>query len=238
MTEFSIYLDNSASAVSGVAPTAPEQTAQINWAIRRLAKFCRLYDPRITFNIYPTALVNTNGAQYNIRDAPGTVSKKVAKPLVVYISGEPLLDWKGDPGLYSVTQLQNWRKTYLTEASNTSTIAAYAGGGRLILSPPPTSAGSNNFIAGLYLPADLRNGTDDDAYPDMGIVEELHECIAYMAALQAAIPTATESEQWQRIAAYRAEWMEAALEVRSDNENAIEGNWEDAGHDFRRFMRV
>ena len=232
VTDFGTYLDN----YRGDSPTAAELVAQINWGIRVFARRWHLLDNRITFTI-SNPIASTNGAKFNIRDTTTpVVSKRVVLPYVVYIGGQPLYDWNGNPGLWSISQLDQRVSGWQTESSNTPYRAAYLGNGKLLLSPPPATAGSNNFIAGTYLPADLTNGTDDAASPDLP--DELHEALAYFVAQHVALPTATEQEQWEKLKVYNQEWMSLVTEIATENRNAIEGPWTDSGWKYGKAMRV
>jgi len=232
VTDFGAMLDN----YRGDSPTAAELTAQINWGIRIFARKLHLFDNRITFTI-SNPIASTNGAKFNIRDTTTpVVSKRVLKPYVVYIGGQPLNDWNGRPGLWSISQLDQDNSGWQTESSNTPRKACYLGNGKLLLSPPPSAAGSNNFIAGTYLPTDLINSTDDANSPDLP--DELHEALAYFVAQHVALPTTTEEEQWLKLKTYNGEWMELVSEIASENMNAIEGPWTDSGWGYGKTIRV
>ena len=244
ITGFGVYLDHWAAD----APTATQLTASVNWSIRLFARKLHLFDPRITFNLNP--LANTNGAQFQIRDTVGAaagiytvvtpatavVSKRVIKPYAVYIGGTPLKDYQGEVGLWSMSQLNQENPSWPTENTGSVKIAVYLGNGRLLLSQPPSAAGSNNFISGEYIPNDLVVTTDDANPPDLP--EELHEALAFCAAARVALPTATEQEQWARIGAYNKEWEQIANEIALENMNAINGPWLDTGWKYGSSLQV
>lgn len=231
MDKFSIYLDN----YDGTSATASQKTAQINWAIRELGRRMHLYDPRIVFTL-TSPIASTNGAMFNLRDTAGTVSRKVWKVLGVVIDNNTLRSYAGTQGLWALDQLNRVNPAWRTEPTGTPTRAVQLSRTRLLLSPPPSGAFSNNFIAGYYIPASLVNSTDDGVEPD--IPEELHECLAYFAAQKVAMPTATEQEQWTRLGAYKAEWEEMVNEIALQNRNIAEGAWQDFAWAYPRHIRT
>lgn len=243
VTGFGVYLDHWAAD----APTATQLTASVNWSVRVMARKLHQAD-LISFTLNPIA--STNGAKFYIRDLVGlaagpftaatpatpVVGKKIVKPHAVYISGRPLYNVDGEIGLWSLDQLAQEKPSWPTENTGTVSIAVYLGNGRLLLSNPPASAGSNNFIYGEYIPTDLVVTTDDAVAPD--IPEELHEALAFMTAANVALPTATEQEQWARIGSYNSHWMALVDEIARENQNAIEGPWPDASNTLTRSIAV
>jgi len=228
LTDALVFLDN-----SKIDATGPDLTTQLNWAIREVGKRLYLYDPRITFTL--TAIANTNSAKFNIRDVDTpVVSRKVVQPHVVWISEYACKDYEGKPGLISLSQLNVLRPKWPTESTGTPSYAVYLGNGKLLLSPPPSSAGSNNFISGTYMPADMTHGSDDAEEPD--IPEELHEYLAWVCAANVAEPTATTQEQLSIMNRYLARANTLIEGIALDNRNAIEGPWTDSGDAYPRFV--
>lgn len=223
LTGHQLYLDD----FNADAPSAAQQLLALNWALRNIGKRLHLFDPKITF----TLVANQN--EYNLRDVTTpVVSRKVLIPHAVYIGGNPLYQYNGNIGVWGIGQLARDRTTYLTAAAGTPEIAAFYQG-KLWLHPKPDAIGSNNFISGTYIPADM--AADGDV---PGIPEELHECLAYYAAVHQALPTATEQEQWQRIVAYNAEWENEVARLAKEASNALEGPWDDAGWAYPRGVRI
>jgi hypothetical protein len=219
-------LDNYVSA----APTDAELTAQVNWAIRLFSKrtFCN-FDPEITFTL------TADTALYDCRDvsAPAVVSRKVLLPLFVTINGTVLRDFSGRaPGLWSFNQLLRTNPMYQTEDSGRPTRAVWLPGNKMLLSAPPDAgvvSDGDNYIAGAYLAADMANGTDDSNSPD--IPEEYHEILAYLAAVKAGMPRATEESAWRAISTYDAEaWREISA-MAEDNHNRLMGKTTGRGAD-------
>ena len=243
VTGFGVYLDHYAAD----APTATQLTASVNWSIRLMSRKLHQAD-LIAFTLNPIA--STNGAKFYIRDLVGlaagpftaatpatpVVAKKIIKPHMVFIGGSPLKNPEGENGLWSLSQLTDERPSWPTENSGTASIAVYLGNGRLLLSAPPSAAGSNNYIYGEYIPTDLVVTTDDAVAPD--IPEELHEALAFMTAANVATPTATEQEQWARIGQFNSNWLELADEIARQNQNDIEGPWPDASNTLMRSIAV
>ena len=165
MTGFGVYLDD----YNADDPTGAQQLLSLNWALRNIGARLNQYDPKITFTLV------ADQAEYDLRDtATPVVSRKVVKPFVVYVGGNPLYQVDGSLGVWSLEQLSRHRTTYLTGSSGTPTVAAFYNQTKLWLDPKPSAVGSNNFISGTYMPADM---AQDDDEPD--IPEELHEALAY-----------------------------------------------------------
>lgn len=200
MTEFMVLdLDNS----KGESPSSANQNEQLNWAYRTLCSRASLFDPTITFTLV------ADQALYDIRDiTTPVVSKKVIRPFRIYINNIPLRTAdKCRPGLWTLEELEDGYSTWRSAGSGTPYAAILENYNDLRLHPKPSStvvSGGNNYIAGIYMPADM---SGDGAVPDLP--EEFHELIAYMAAIKASLPIVTEDEMWNRIKAYDAEIQSA-----------------------------
>lgn len=203
-TEFMVLdLDNS----KGESPTTGNQNEQINWSYRAICRQVGLFDPAIVL----TAVAGQ--ALYNTRDiTTPAVSKKVVEVKGVYINNNPLAKADGmTRGLWTLQELERIHPGWRSAANGTPYVALQQNYNVLRLFPAPTAAivsSGNNFIAGTYLPPDMSNNSD---VPDLP--EELHEIIAYGAAVKAALPVVTEQEMWNRIKAYSAESIDAIRDL-------------------------
>lgn len=190
-------LDNFKADANGTVTNA-SLNAQINWAQRLLSKKLFLYDPSITLTLA------NNQQSYDLRNvSTSSFSRKVLWVHYVIIGGVTLKDNQGtEPGLFSMEEFQKNVDGWRTAANGTPTAAMQADR-YLYLYPKPNGSGSNNYVAGRYMAADLANDSD---IPD--IPEELHDILAALAAVRAAEPSVSEQEGWARIQRYDASMPE------------------------------
>jgi len=91
-----------------------------------------------------------------------------------------------------------------------------------VLYPAPSSnvsSGSGNYLVAEYLPANLTI-SDLSNSPDLPV--ELHEAVAYLAAIKIAAPQITEAESYQRLQLYNSFINESIQEVKKQNEQTIQ----------------
>lgn len=193
-------------------------TKNINWAIRAFSEYtwCN-YDHKITLTL-------TAGTDRLDCRNLSVVSRKVLYPVTVTIAGNILRGPDGNHGLWALGDLTRIHPSYQTYENDEPRRAVWLPGAKLLLSAPPnaaTAALSTHYISGVYMAADLRDSVDDEAEPD--IPEEAHEMLAFYAAQRAIMPETTEAQGWQKIAAYRADWMELANRMKSENRDKILG---------------
>lgn len=219
----SLDLDN----YVGESPSSSDQNTQINWALRIVSKRLFLVDSKITFT--PTA----DAVIQSLR-ASGVCGKRVVEPFRVTINGNMLWNCaQREYGLWSLAELERYHPKWQTDSSGTPTIAVYKGNNELILYLPPTSAvvsAAQNYIVGQVLAPDL-SGTDTPAIP-----EECHECIAYVAAILAAEPVATEAEMWNRVSVFNSRWLAVIDEIASANRASMHSWGSTAGYEIADTM--
>lgn len=183
----------------GASPSDADLDESINWAIRSLGRRLFLYDPKIAFTV-------TGTGTYDIESS--SFSRTCLFVDKVIINGTILRDFYNRFGLYTLDQLDarypSWRTT-----TGTPTAAALSSQ-LLFLYPAPTAPISGCFVSAQYLPASLSSSGQT---PDIPL--ELHEAIAFLAAFNQALPTATEQEQYERLKAYKSETFELIDQVRS-----------------------
>lgn len=198
----------------GTAPTTAQQVASVNWAIRAISRLIFQYDPSIAF----TPIADQDG--YDLR---GTAfSRKILRPYLVVINGNPLRTANGDDyGFWTLTEFEKIAPGWRTLTSGIPFRAAYQGT-RLWLNPKPTAdvvTAAGCYVAGQYMAADM---TVSDLALSPDIPEELHECLAFFAAAKASLPFLTEQEAWQRAQAINAEWQDLVGQVRRENIGQIQ----------------
>jgi hypothetical protein len=199
LTELLAYdLDNSAST-DGVAVTAAELVTQLNTAARWISLQIYQYDPKV-------ALTTVSGqASYAMR----SMAKKMVKIDRVVIEERVLRSYNGCYGMWSQTAVDDAYPQWRTAASGDPSVA-WQVGETLWLYPAPDANGmSNCHVAGQYICAALTNGSDDANSYDLP--EELHEAVAYAAAIFAATPTASDQEAINRLSTYdrqAAKWIQ------------------------------
>lgn len=199
------------------SPTNADWLVVINQALRDISRRILLFSDAVTLTL-------TAGTfRYNLRDTTTPiVSSRVLQPVSVCINGSALRDrFSRGPGLWSFYELQSQFSAYASASNGTPSAAVWLGnngGGNLLLYPPPSStvAEGTNTVAGLTLPTDcaLSGGAFPATVP--AVPEEVHESIAALAAVYAALPGVTEQEAWQRVSAY-SRYGEPVDQVRSVN---------------------
>jgi len=218
----SVDLDN----FYGESPTTANQNEQLNWAYARIARRCKLVDPKITFT--PTADL----AKYSLFGSHyGGV--KLTKVYHVMINGTMLYARNGERGLWSYNELIKDYPTWQIASSGTPTKAVQLGQFLLLHAPPNAAvvSAAQNFICAEYIPAEM----DDDAdTPDLP--EDLHPAIAYLAAVYAATPVASEASMWTRVQAFSAAWVDMVDGIAEMNMNSLADPGTTAGSSIPDFI--
>lgn len=194
--------------------TVADRISAINWAIRTVARRSGVFDPSIPVTLEPDRAV------YDIRRFASD-GRRIIHPLTVIVNGIPLRDCSGRAfGLWSLTEIERafpgWRGTI----AGVPTKAALAGH-HLILHPAPDAtavAAGNHFIGGTYLPKDL---TDSDLDVEIPLPVEVHEAVAYCAAVKLATPTVSEQMGMARLQAFSAEWVAAIDELKRETASTL-----------------
>jgi hypothetical protein len=207
MDDFLSYDLDNVKRRDGHTPTDLEKVAQLNYGVRSVSRFIRQYDPRVVFTM------TASTSEYDLRDTDIFASKMIEVKQVI-IDGSILRRPDGSKGLYKYQEAERYQSGWDSFSAATPSFA-FQLGDKLHVLPPPTSAiaAETNYVSGVYLAADMVYGAD--VAPD--IPEELHEAVAYCGAIFASLPTVGETTAMNRVMAYRAEWQEAAKEIRRRN---------------------
>lgn len=224
----SLDLDNFA----GESPSTSDQNAQINWAYRRIARKCCLIHPKIPMTL------TADTALYSLANtAVWGSARRMVDIYSVTINGVPLRDCLGrNYGMWTYREFMDRHPTWQTASSGVPTKALVVGA-NLLLHQPPTSAvvsAGDNYVAGQYIPADLDGSTYDT--PDLP--DEIQPAIAYLAAIYAATPLATEPEMWTRLQAFGQAWVEMIDDISHQNRMTLMNPGSMAGDAFEDVMRV
>lgn len=192
-----------------------EKVGRLNYGLRKLSVYIQQFDPMITFA--PTA----DTIAHSLRSS-SIFGKKVTEVAQVELNGNILKRPDGSRGLWKAQEIERYVSDWRTASSGTPN-KAWQLGDKLYLHVPPNStiAAATNYVAGKYIAADLVYG-EDTSEPD--VPEELHEAVCYIAAMFASKPVSSNSEAMSILGEYKAEWMEAAKDVRRRNRRML--------HDF------
>lgn len=209
-------LCQSETNMRGKQPLDTDVNLQINQAQRIIG--------RKLFLMGETPLTLTAGTStYNLRDnATPIVGVRIVRPEIVYINNVPLLDASGmHYGMWSYDELLNSTQNWKTTSQSVPDKAIFLSTGNLILHPTPnsTAAGYTNTVFGQYLPNDLVNNND---VPDMGIPEEIHEAIAYLASRIAISPTISGDEAWKKLQDYDTYWTQIIESTAQQNQATMQ----------------
>ncbi len=219
MKDYELMLDNYKGA-----PTDAQRNAQINWAYRTLAAEVSMFDPKVVFNL-------TSGkAVYDLRSTTD-FGKRMLQVYRVVIGGTLLRRTDGYPGLWTMDELERHVPDWRTAAGNTPTKAVQYSSTSLLLHPTPTSAGSDNFVAGTVLPDDLVNDTDEPELP-----VELHEAVALEAVLKAATPSLSDQAQLLPLQTMLQQYKPLIADLRRTNRRLATGGEGDMGHAYRDWI--
>lgn len=198
----------------GSEPTTAEMVVAINWAIRTVAKRASLYDPSI-----PITLV-AETSTYDLRSL-ATAGRRIIDTSTVIVNGSMLSNAaRSAYGVWSLTELERMYPRWRVATSGTPSKAVVIGT-KLVLHPPPNAAcvaAGQNYVSGTYLPADM---AEADVNVQLPLPIEVHEAVAYCAAVRLASPTVTEQAGMARIQNYSAEWVAAIDELARENEATL-----------------
>lgn len=221
----------------GATATDAELVPYINWAMRSISR--QIHQLKTSIPITLTA----DTAEYDLNGGTGTPISasdvsQVTRIHRVYINNNPLkrADWKG-PGMFTFNEIERNYPGWRAAGSSTPFAAAQISN-KLFLFPKPTStvvSAGNNYLVAEYLPKDLSTSVLTQI-PDLPL--ELHEAVAYMAAVKLALPNIGEAEAIQRLQLYSAAIADAISEVRKQNLATIADFGSSYGWGIRQRMRV
>lgn len=221
----SVDLDN----FYGESPSTANQNEQLNWAYRRIARKCHLVHPMVTFTpVAGQSIYSLTGSSFG--------GRRMVEIYNLTINGTMLRECSGVGfGLWTYREFVQRYPQWQTADNGTPTKACVYGQ-NMILHAPPTSAvvtAAECYAAGQYIPADM----DDDAdEPDLP--EEIHPAIAYLAAIYAANPVATEPEMWKRLEVFGEGWISMVDDISEQNRNSMINPGSMAGDAFSDVLRI
>lgn len=200
------------------SPTDAQIIPFINWAIRSIARRTKQIKAYI-----PITLVADQNT-YNLNGG-GLVAAALANQITkihrVYINNSVMNKPDGrTAGMWAYNEIERYNPNYRTATSG-QPVAAAQFGNNLILYPAPSStvaSGTGNFCVAEYLPTDL---TISDLANSPDLPNELHEAVAYLAAIRISTPQITEDESYKRLATYTGYINETIETVKKQNEASI-----------------
>lgn len=211
--------DNDIADNLGANPTDAQLVPYVNWAIRSIARKIK------QINVYIPITLTANQSTYNLNAGVGistTVASQVTRLHRVFINNNVINKPNGQtPGMWSYNEIERWNPSYRSQPSG-QPIAAAQFGNNLLLYPAPSSAvasGSGNYVVAEYLPAEM-SASNLSVSPDLP--NELHEAVAYLAAIRIQAPNITEAESYQRLNLYQSFIGDAIAEVKKQNEATIQ----------------
>jgi hypothetical protein len=200
---------------SGARPTDSDILASVDDAMVEIGRLAYVVDPLVSFT--PAA----NTMAYDLQGS--AFSKKVVEAYKVLWDGAMLKGANGEPGLFSREEMDRLYPTWRTDDAGTP-LRAFVSGRNLYLHPKPSSdAVSGN--SGAYLDAQVYptkpSSVESDEREDteIDLPEELHECLAKLAAAKQASPNVTESHQQNVIDRWMQEAYSKAESVGKGNRN-------------------
>lgn len=201
-------LDDFSADASGAVASA-DATEHLNYGIRTISKAIYQFDPSIVLTLV------ADQQAYDLRTACG---RKVREAKGVIINGNQLFNAVGRGyGMWAMGEADKTYPSWRSDPSGTPT-KAFQVGTTLYLHSKPSAAivsGGSNYVAGVYMAANMTNGADDANSPD--IPEELHESIVRLAAIFAANPNVSEQEGLARLDRYNGQAGSEIQEMRRLN---------------------
>ena len=206
------YFGDGIPNYAGQSLTSDQALLQINWALRTISKRLKQWDGLIVWTL-------TAGTRSYLYRNTSVFSRKIVNPLYVVINDQPLLDANNKrAGLWTMAEADRIIPGWRNVSNGKPYACVMSGSEKLTLVYPPDQAtvdAGASYVAGTYLAADLAALSET---PD--IPAELHECIAYLAAVRAGGVLA-EGEVWNRMARMNDEWPALVDEHARLNSNAI-----------------
>jgi hypothetical protein len=214
--------DNDLAESLGASPTDAQLVPYVNWAIRSISRKIKQVNVYIPITLAAdTSTYSLNGISTGVGIST-TVASQVTRVHRVFIGNNVIRKPNGQtPGMWSYNEIERYNPSYRSQASG-QPIAAAQFGNNLLLYPAPTStvaSGTGNYLVAEYLPAPM-SASLTSASPDLPV--ELHEAVAYLAAIRIQAPNITEAESYQRLNLYNGFINEAIQEVKKQNEATIQ----------------
>ncbi len=202
---------------NSTSPTDAQIIPYINWAIRSIARKTKQIKAYIPINL----IANQNTYSLNGGGIASTSQvSQITKVHRVFIDNSVMNKPDGrTPGVWAYNEIERYDPNYRAATSG-QPIAAAQLANNLILYPAPTLGitSGTNFMVAEYLPPDLTI-SDLNNSPDLPV--ELHEAVAYLAAIRISTPQITEQESYQRLATYQGYLNETIEAVKKQNEASI-----------------
>jgi len=188
------------------------KVAVLNRAQKIIARAIRFFDPKITWTL------TASTAEYKMAD--GTVfSKEIRKPYNVYLNSQELR-------LYTLNEFLSTYSDYRWNATAGSPACAYWHVGTMGMHVPPDAAAAayTCYVSAECYPAAMSAADAPALAVINGLPGELHEAIAYLGAVLASQPTASDEISIMKMGEYNRSASALISEVRDMNEALILGD--------------
>lgn len=206
----------------GASPSDANVVADLNRALRWISNKIGIYKPSLTLS-----LATDTGDDYPLFDLTnGTcVSSVVVELFNVTIDGIPLaapLATAGfRQGLWTLGELNDYYPYWRTSGEGVPVRAVWLNARHLMLWPKPTAAikaSTNHQVGARVLAADL-SASALSGVPE--IPNNCHEAIAYFAAANTGLATASEPEQINRLNSYKAQAEQVILDTARESNGSF-----------------
>jgi hypothetical protein len=185
----------------------------LNRAQKIIARAIRFFDPKITWTL------TASTAEYKMADS-AVFSKEIRKPYNVYLNSKEIT-------LYQLNEFLLMHKDYRWNNTAGTPTCAYwhVGTMGLHVQPDAAAAAYTCYVSGECYPAAM-SAADAPALATInGLPGELHEAIAYLGAVLAGQPTASDETSLYKLGQFNNSASAIMSEVRDMNESLILGDF-------------
>mgnify|MGYP000872198161 CR=1 FL=1 len=206
------YLELTATHLSPYKSSSDaNNVSYLNRAYDRIARYIRYFDPKIAWTL-------TASTKEYAMSSTTIFSKRVIKPYNVYLNSQEIR-------LYSLKEFTDRYTDYRwNDTAGTPTVAYWHGGTLgLHVKPDSSAAAYTCYVSGECLPVPL-SASSMSSVPD--IPADLHESIAYLAAIYSSESTASDEVALLKLKTYSSQALIDLNIARDRNEELILGSFE------------
>ncbi|MBS1721401.1 MAG: hypothetical protein JSS66_00170 [Armatimonadetes bacterium] len=207
-------------------PSDEESVDQLNHALKIFGTKLAMFEPSVAVTLASGVSV------YDLQDTT-VFSRRILIPRSLIVNGRPLASSSAtQSNLWSLQELEAQHPYWRNSGTGSPILGCWPGNRQLICWPAPTPAvvsGGSTWLSGTYIPGAIKadgtylpGGFDVnylDSTPDLD--DTLHEALAFLAAVLAGTPIASDQVAWRRMADYNILWTDTVEEIRRSNRNAL-----------------